>query len=153
MNTNPNDLPRKPSNLECHNLCRNPEAVTEEILETLGLNLTFGISLPTEKDKLPIDFEQLQRSVRLCFTKFDKKKDEIDIAKLRSRSKWEPDPAPKMVEDTLNCFKVSTTKAFENSWSRPHIANLKEHKINLPRLINKEKSPLSLRRTRNSALP
>ena len=29
INTNPNDLPRKPSNLECHNLCRNPEAVIE----------------------------------------------------------------------------------------------------------------------------
>ena len=135
MNNNPNDLPRKPSNLECHNLSRNLEAVTEDILETLGLKLTFGIPLPPKKDKLPIDFEQLQRSVRLCSTKFDKKKDEIDILKLQSRSKWEPDPAPKMVEDALNRFKVSITKAFENSWSCPHIVNLEKYKIDLLRLI------------------
>ena len=139
MNNNPNDIPRKPSNLECHNLCRNPEAVTEEILETLGLNLTFGISLPPKKDKLPIDFDRLQRSVRLCFTPFDKKNDEIDIPKLRSRSKWEPDPAPKMVEDALTRFKTSITKAFENSWSRPHIVNIEKRKVDLLRLIKKER--------------
>ena len=138
MNTNPNDLPRKPSNLECHNLCRNLEAVTEEILETLGLNLTFGISLPPKKDKLPIIFEQLQRSVRLCFTKFDKKKDGIDIPKLRSRLKWEPNPAPKNGGRYIELFKVSIIKAFENSWSHPHIVNLKEHKIDLLRLIKRE---------------
>ena len=138
MNSNPNDLPRKPSNLECHNLCRDPEAVTEELLETLGLNLTFGISLPPKKDKLPVDFDRLQRSVRLCFTEFNKK-EEIDIPKLRSRSQWEPDPAPKKVEDALNRFKISITKAFKNSWSRPHIMNLEQHKIDLLRLIKKRK--------------
>ena len=115
MNNSPNDPLRKSSNLECHNLCRNPEAVTEEILEKLGLNLNFGISLSPKKETLPIDFEQLQRSVRLYFTKFDKKKDEIDILKLRSRSTWEPDPAPKILEDASDQFKVSITKAFKNS--------------------------------------
>ena len=39
----------------------------------------------------------------------------------------------------MNRFKVSITKAFENSWSRPHIVNLEEHKIDLLRLIKKER--------------
>ena len=99
--------------------------------------------MPQKKDKLPINFERLQHSVRLCFTKFDKKKDEINILKLQSRSKWEPDPAPRIVEDALDRFKVSITKAFENSWSRPHIENLEEHKIDLLRIIKKERNSLS----------
>ena len=44
-----------------------------------------------------------------------------------------------MVEDALNRFKMAVTKAFEDSWSRPHIVNLKESKINLLRMIKKER--------------
>ena len=130
-NINSNDLPLKATNLQCHNLYKNSEAVTE-VFETLSLNLTFGVSLPAKKNALPINFDQLQRSIRLGFTKFGKKKDKIDITKSRFKSAWEPDPDPalKIVEDALNRFKMSVTKAFERCWSRSHITNLEECKTN-----------------------
>lgn len=84
-NINSNDLPLKATNLQCHNLYKNSEAVTE-VFETLSLNLTFGVSLPAKKNALPINFDQLQRSIRLGFTKFGKKKDKIDITKSRFKS-------------------------------------------------------------------
>lgn len=54
--TRPTDLPWKPSNLQYHNLCQKKEVVLEDILKTLGLNLSFSILLPSKKYKLFIDF-------------------------------------------------------------------------------------------------
>ena len=62
----------------------------------------------------------------MCFTKFEKKSNEIYVNKLKSRSEWEPAPAPKLVEEALNIFKMSATTALRKSWSKPHVTNLKK---------------------------
>lgn len=80
--TTASNLPKKIQNLQCHNLCQKKEDIPVDILDTLGLNLSFGILLPPKKDKIPIDFERLQRWVQLCFTKFDKKQEEVYVHKL-----------------------------------------------------------------------
>ena len=51
----------------------------------------------------------------MCFTKFEKKPDEIYVHKLKSRSEWEPEPVPKLVEESLNRFyDVSNHSLGEN---------------------------------------
>ena len=85
--TDSNDLPRKPNNLKCHNLCENEESVWKEVLETLGLNLGFGVSMKPDKTTIPMDFDRLKRAVRLCFVKFgDKKEEEQYLKQLHSKS-------------------------------------------------------------------
>ena len=147
--TTANNLPKKIQNLQCHNLCQQKEDIPADVLDTLGLNLSFGISLPPKKDKLPIDFERLQRSVRLCFTKFDKKQEEVYVHKLKSRSDWEPEPAPKLVEDALNRFKSAASTAFQKSWKKPHVYNLEKCKIDLLREIKKNRKYIIIATDKN----
>ena len=69
------ERPRKPKNLKVHNLCRNDTEIITEIKDTLGLNLGFGISLPPNKKKLPIDFNRLRKSVRAKYIDFEENKE------------------------------------------------------------------------------
>ena len=51
-------------------------SVSKEVLETLGLNLEFGISMKPDTTTIPMDFNSLKRVVRLWFVKFRDKKEE-----------------------------------------------------------------------------
>ena len=69
------ERPRKLKNLKVHNLFRKDAETITEIKETLGLNLGFGISLPPNKKKLPIDFNRLRKSVRAKYIDFEENKE------------------------------------------------------------------------------
>ena len=71
-------MPRKPDNLQLHNLCEYQSLVTDELLETLGLGLGHNVALK-QKDENPIDFERLRYSIRLQFTEFDRNDDDNDF--------------------------------------------------------------------------
>ena len=125
--TDPNDLPQKPNNLKCHNLCENKESVSKEVLETLGLNLGFGVSMKPDKKLIPMDFDRLKRAIRLCFVKFgDKKEEEQYLKQFHSKSDWPPPKAPKIVELAIKNYEAAVTTAFDNSWKQEHIVNLEE---------------------------
>ena len=140
--THPLDIPRQPNNLKVHNLCRDKGKISKDLLETLGLNLGFGIALPPKKDKIPIDFEKIRRDIRIKFIEFPdeydnkafnkklyiKKKNDIPLAK-----------APRAIERAINNFETATKEAFRNSWKRPFIGNLEKKKIELLREIRKER--------------
>ena len=112
----PNDLSRKPNNLECHNLCENEESVSKEVLETLRLNLGFGVSMKPDKTTIPMDFDRLKRAVRLCFVKFgDKKEGEQYLKQLHSKSDWPPPKVPKTVRLAIENYEAAVTTAFNNS--------------------------------------
>jgi hypothetical protein len=55
----PTEIPRQPKNLKVHNLCTDPNSISKNLLDTLGLNLNFGVSIKPRKDDIPIDFERL----------------------------------------------------------------------------------------------
>jgi hypothetical protein len=137
-NYHPTDLPRQPNSLKVHNLCTNPTSISKDLLDTLGLNLNFGISLKPRKDEIPIDFERLRCSIRLKYVKFPIKK-EIFISKLHSTSNWPPPNAPKKVETAIDNYETATAEAFQKSWKRPQIENLGKAKIDLSRNIKKER--------------
>ena len=132
-------LPRKLNNLKCNNLCNNKESVSMEVLEILGLNIGFGVSMKLDTTTIPIDFNRLKRAVSLCFVKFgDKKEEEQYIEKLISKSDWEPPKAPKTVELTVKNYEIAVTTAFNNSWKQEHVVNLKEKQIKMLSKIKKE---------------
>jgi hypothetical protein len=137
-NYHPKDLPRQPMNLKVHNLCTDPTSIPKTLLDTLGLNLNFGVSIKPRKDDIPIDFARLRRSIRLKYVKFPIK-DDIFIHKLHSASNWPPPNAPKKVEQAIDEFEKTTTTAFRRSWKRPHIENLESSKIEMLREIKKER--------------
>ena len=147
--TTANNLPRKIKNLQCHNLCQNKESVSTEILETLGLNLGFGISLKPDKRTIPIDLKRLQRSVRLCFQKLPDKAEEQYIPKLHSKSEWAPPLAPQKVELALNTYIKPVTIAFNNSWKQEHIVNLEERKTALLKSIKENRKFIVIATNKN----
>ena len=102
------------------------------MLETLGLNLRFGISMKLDNTKIPMDLNRLKRAVRLCFVKFgDKKKEEQYIKKLHSKSNWEPTAAPKTVELAIENYEAAVTTAVNTNWKQEHVVNLEEKKIKI----------------------
>jgi hypothetical protein len=112
------------------------------MLNTLGLNLNFGVSLPPfkDKDKIPIDLERLRRSIRLKFVKFPPKEgNEIYVPKLHAKSDWLPPDASKKIEKAMDNFDTATKKAFEKSWAKPHIANIDKKRVDLLRKMKKER--------------
>ena len=46
LNTHPNDMPRGPRNIKVHNLCEDKSSVSQELLDTLGLDLGYNVTLP-----------------------------------------------------------------------------------------------------------
>jgi hypothetical protein len=100
--------------LKVHNICHNPEAISKELLDTLGLNLGFGISMPPNKEKTPIDFERLRRSIRVKFLKFpDQDTERTYNPKLYIRKEnLKLDKAPKKIEKAINNFEEATKKIF-----------------------------------------
>ena len=134
------DLPRQPMNLKVHNLCLDQASISKETLDTLGLNLNYGVSLPPTKEKVPIDLDRLRRSIRLKFIKFPiKDNNDPYIPKLHTKSDWLPPDAPKKVEKAMDDFELTTKNAFKASWSKPHIPNINKEKVNLLRTIKKER--------------
>jgi hypothetical protein len=142
------DLPRQPNNLKVHNLCADPKSISKPLLDTLGLNLNFGVSIKPRKDNVPIDFERLRRSIRLKYVKFPIKTD-IFIPKLHSTSNWPPPNAPKQVENAMDTFEKTTTEAFKKSWKRPHVENLSKIKIDLLKKIKKERKYIVIASDKN----
>jgi hypothetical protein len=134
--------------LKVHNLCTDPKAIPEDLLNTLGLNLNYGISLKPDKERIPIDFERLRRSIRLKFVKFPPKQD-MFIKKLHSKSDWPPPDAPKTVETAMNRFEAATKIAFTKSWKQKHLQNLKESRIDLLRSIKKERQYIVIASDKN----
>ena len=110
--TDPMNFPRKPKNLKIHNLCTDPNALTKDILETIGLNLGHGIALPMQPTN-PIDFHRLRRTIRLKYVPFptEDPNDEYN-PKLKVASLWEPPPAPTEVENAIDLFEKTTNAAF-----------------------------------------
>ena len=95
LTNDPLNLPRKPRNLKIHNLCANQKALSKEILETLGLNLGHGIVMPIKKTN-PINFERLQRTIRLKYVAFPPEDPNNRYnPKLRVASLWNPPDAPR----------------------------------------------------------
>jgi hypothetical protein len=110
------DLPRQPMNLKVHNLCLNQASISKETLDTLGLNLNYGVSLPPTKEKVPIDLDRLRRSIRLKFIKFPiKDNNDPYIPKLHTTLDWLPPDAPKKVEKAMDDFELTTKNAFNAS--------------------------------------
>ena len=100
------------------------------MLEPLGLNLGFGISMKPDKTTIPMDFDRLKRAVRLCFMKFgDKKEGEQYIKKIHSKSDWALPTAPKTVELAIENYEAVVSTAFNNSWKQEYVVNLGENKI------------------------
>ena len=60
--TNDYDLPRKPRNLQLHNLCNDKSLVTNDLIDTLGLGLGHGVTIKQPQQN-PIDFERLRRQI------------------------------------------------------------------------------------------
>jgi hypothetical protein len=147
-NFHPTDLPRQAKNLKVHNLCDDPSSIDQTLLDTLGLNLNFGISLKPNKEKFPIDFERLRRSIRLKFVKFPIK-EEVFIPKLHCKSDWLPPNAPKVIETAMNNFEETTKKAFIKSWKHPHLENMEQSKINLLKSIKKERKYIVIASDKN----
>ena len=140
-NTHPLDLPRRPNNLKVHNLCREPEKISKELLDTLGLNLGFGIALPPKKDKIPIDFERIRRDIRIKFIEFPDDSNNNTFNKKLHVKKDNPNmaKAPREIERAINNFEQATKEAFNNSWKRPFVGNLEKKKIEMLRQIRKER--------------
>ena len=147
-NCHPMDLPRQAKNLKVHNLCDDPSSISQDLLNTLGLNLNFGISIKPNKEKVPIDFDRLRRSIRLKFVKFPPKK-ETFIPKLHSKSDWLPPDAPKTVETAMNTFEEAAKKAFTKSWKHPHLENMEEKKIKLLKSIKEERKYIVIASDKN----
>ena len=104
-NTDPDNMPQKPDNLQLHNLCSDKNLVTDDLLETLGLGLGHGVALE-QKDENLIDFEQLRYSIQLQFADFDKDNDNDDFnPKLYMKGSWLPESAPPIVEAAINDFE------------------------------------------------
>ena len=57
-------LPRQPTNLQVHNICRHQDNVSTTLLKTLGLGLGYCLSLAREL-KNPIDSDRLRRALRI----------------------------------------------------------------------------------------
>ena len=95
-------FPRRPKNLKIHNLCTDHNALTKEILETIGLNLGHGIALPM-KPTNPIDFKRLRCTIRLKYVPFppEDPNDKYN-PKLKVTSLWEPPPALKDIEKVID---------------------------------------------------
>ena len=70
------NIPRKPDNLQLHNLCNDKSMVTDKLLETLGLGPNVTLK---QKDVKPINFERLRYSIRLQFAEFDRDYDDNDF--------------------------------------------------------------------------
>jgi hypothetical protein len=95
-------------NLKVHNLCCKKTTISKDILDTLGLNLNYGVSLPPNKEEIPIDLDRLRRSIRLKFIKFPQKEDnEPFISKLHTKSDWLPPDASKKIENAIDDFEVA----------------------------------------------
>ena len=69
----PSSLPFRPETLELHNLCEDPSAVPQELIDIIGLDLGYGVALPL-KEENPIDFDRLRRSIRIQCEKFQNQK-------------------------------------------------------------------------------
>jgi hypothetical protein len=124
-----------------HNICNNPKTILKELLDTLGLNLGFGISMPQKKGKVPIDFERLRRSIRVKFIKvpdYDKKRTYNPKLYIRKEN-LQLDKAPRKIEKAINNFEETTNKAFQQSQKGPHVRNLDKTKIELLHTIRKER--------------
>jgi hypothetical protein len=132
-------MPRRPSNLKIWNLCDDPTKPPKKLLETLGLELGYGI-ITKQRDKNPIDLDRLRRSTRLKFVKFSPTYDDEDYnPKLRTSSDWEPPLAPKDIETALDEFETTSTDTFKTYRMIPPIFNLDKERIELLRQVKKER--------------
>lgn len=134
-------MPRKPENLQLHNLCEDQSLVTDELLETLGLGLGHNVALK-QKDENPIDFDRLRYSIRLQFAEFDRVDDDNDFnPKLHVKSDWIPDPAPTTIENAINDFeeKTNTSFAAARKIKLLPIYDVKRSSIDLIRSIKKNR--------------
>jgi hypothetical protein len=119
------DIPRRPNNLKVHNTCYKPETISKDLLDSLGLNLGFGISMPPKKDKIPIDFERVKfikspdSSIKRVYNpKLYIRKEQLIL-----------DIAQREIEEAINKFKEATKKAFHQSLKNPHVSNLKKARL------------------------
>jgi hypothetical protein len=137
----PLNLPRRPKNLKVHNLCQEKEKISKELLETLGLNLGFGIALPPQKDKIPIDFERIRRDIRIKYIELPVENNNTTFNKKLhiKKNNRHLERAPRGIEKAIDNFETATKEAFKNSWKRPFIGNLEKKKIELLRQIRKER--------------
>ena len=103
MTVHPLDLPYRPEILELHNLCEEPSAVPQELIDTIGLDLGYGVAL-TLKEENPIDFERPRRSIRIQCETFPELEEEYN-PKIYKRSDYEPKAALDAVEDAINDFE------------------------------------------------
>ena len=136
----PDDMPRRPDNLQLHNLCNDKSLVTDALLETLGLGLGHGVAMK-QKDENPIDFDRLRRSVRIQFSDFDKDNDNDFNPVLHVQGPWQPEPAPGIVESAINDFEEKTNNLFdlERKIKILPIFDIKRSSIDLIRSIKKHR--------------
>jgi len=70
-------LPYRPETLELHNPCEELSALPQELIDTIGLDLGYGVAL-TLKEENPINFERLRRSIRIQCKTFLEPKEEYN---------------------------------------------------------------------------
>lgn len=134
-------MPRKPKNLQLHNLCRDQSLVTDDLIETLGMGLGHGVALEQQEEN-PIDMERLRRAVRMQFTAGMDDDDDNDDGynpKFYCKSKWEPGSAPTIVESAMDDFEDQTNIMFSKARKPPTIFNMKKQKTELLRRIKKDR--------------
>jgi len=137
MTTHPNDFPQRPRNLKVHNLCEHKDSVSQELLDTLGLDLGYNVALPQQETN-PIDFDRLRRSIRIQCCNFPDSDDDYN-PKLYKTSEWEPKEAPEEIEDAMDAFERNTNKDYQASRKATLIYNVNGNNIEMLRTVKRER--------------
>ena len=136
MTTHPNDFPQRPRNLKVHNLCEHKDSVSQELLDTLGLDLGYNVALPQQETN-PIDFDRLRRSIRIQCCNFPDSDDDYN-PKLYKTSEWEPKEAPEEIEDAMDAFERNTNKDYQASRKATLIYNVNGNNIEMLGTVKRE---------------
>ena len=120
-------MPRGPRNLKVHNLCEDKSSVSQEVLDTLGLDLGYNVAL-LQPESNPIDFERLWRSIRIQCSNLPEPEEEHH-PKIYKRSEWKPDPAAEVIEDAIDAFERNTTNDYQESKRTSPVYNINGNNI------------------------
>ena len=128
-----------PRNRKVHNLCRDPTSVPPDVLHALGLGLGFCLSLK-RKDENPIDFDRFRQAIRTQYTFRNHLPRKLQFPKLyvKRGDDWDPDLAPKKVEQAMDTFERRTAEAFRSSRNAEHTYNLPPDTIQKLRALKRD---------------
>lgn len=137
LNTHPNDMPQRPRNSKVHNLCEDKSSVSQELLDTRGLDLGYSVVLP-QPESNPIDFERLRRSIRIQCSNLPEPEEEYN-PNIYKRSEWKLDLAAKVIEDAVNAFERNTNEDYQESKRTSLVYNINENSIEMLRIVKRKR--------------